>query len=55
MSTLIPITSAGDTGDDFSNNLATDLAPILALFGEQVSYSTYIWGAIALKGNPVGR
>ena len=26
-----------DTGDDFSNNLATDLAPILSLFGEQVT------------------
>ena len=29
--------AAGDGGDDFSNNLATDLAPILALFGEQVT------------------
>jgi hypothetical protein len=26
-----------DTGDDFSNNLFSDLAPILALFGEQVA------------------
>ena len=25
-----------DPGDDFSNNLFSDLAPILALFGEQV-------------------
>ena len=32
----IPFVSA-DTGDDFSNNLATDLAPILSLFGEQVT------------------
>ena len=31
----IPLVSA-DAGDDFSNNLFTDLAPILALFGEQV-------------------
>ena len=31
----IPFVSAG-AGDDFSNNLFTDLAPILALFGEQV-------------------
>ena len=34
----IPFVSA-DAGDDFSNNLFTDLAPILALFGEQVIYS----------------
>ncbi|KAH8724025.1 hypothetical protein GQ44DRAFT_619201, partial [Phaeosphaeriaceae sp. PMI808] len=26
-----------DTWDDFANNLATDLAPLLALFGEQVT------------------
>ena len=31
----IPFVSA-DAGDDFSNNLFTDLAPVLALFGEQV-------------------
>jgi len=29
--------SAADAGDDFSNNLLSDLAPILALFGEQVA------------------
>ncbi|EWC48673.1 hypothetical protein DRE_01895 [Drechslerella stenobrocha 248] len=28
---------AGDPGDDFSNNLFSDLAPLLALFGEQVA------------------
>ena len=28
---------ADDDGDDFSNNLFSDLAPILALFGEQVA------------------
>ncbi|KAK3358060.1 hypothetical protein B0T25DRAFT_517382 [Lasiosphaeria hispida] len=28
---------AADTGDDFSNNLFTDLAPLLALFGERVT------------------
>jgi hypothetical protein len=28
---------AEDTGDDFSNNLFSDLAPLLALFGEQVA------------------
>jgi hypothetical protein len=30
-------TAAAGTGDDFSNNLFSDLAPILALFGEQVA------------------
>ena len=33
----IPFVSA-DAGDDFSNNLFTDLAPVLALFGEQVIF-----------------
>ncbi|KAK0732116.1 hypothetical protein B0H67DRAFT_549738 [Lasiosphaeris hirsuta] len=28
---------AADAGDDFSNNLFTDLAPLLALFGERVT------------------
>jgi hypothetical protein len=28
---------AEDTGDNFSNNLFSDLAPLLALFGEQVA------------------
>jgi hypothetical protein len=28
---------ANDTGDDFSNNLFSDLAPLLTLFGEQVA------------------
>jgi hypothetical protein len=28
---------AGDAGDDFSNNLFSDLAPLLALFGERVT------------------
>ncbi|KAK1770501.1 ankyrin repeat-containing domain protein [Phialemonium atrogriseum] len=28
---------AADTGDDFSNNLFSDLAPLLALFGERVT------------------
>ena len=34
--THIPFVSA-DAGNDFSNNLFTDLAPILALFGEKVT------------------
>jgi hypothetical protein len=29
--------AAADNGDDFSNNLASDLGPLLALFGEQFS------------------
>ena len=32
----IPFVAAMETGDDFSNNLFSDLAPILTLFGEQV-------------------
>ncbi|KAF2968429.1 hypothetical protein GQX73_g5126 [Xylaria multiplex] len=31
------ITAKADGWDDFSNNLSTDLAPLLALFGEQVT------------------
>ena len=31
----------GFGGDEFSNNLFSDLAPLLALFGEQVSI--YLW------------
>jgi len=31
------IAAATDDGDDFSNNLFSDLGPILALFGEQVA------------------
>jgi hypothetical protein len=34
---LILSTRAGGEWDDFANNLATDLAPILQLFGEQVT------------------
>jgi hypothetical protein len=33
----IQFVSAAGSGDDFSNNLFTDLAPILTLFGEQVA------------------
>jgi hypothetical protein len=32
----VPFVSATDSGEDLSNNLFTDLAPILALFGDQV-------------------
>lgn len=41
MSVLLATTfvrhAAAATGEDFSNNLLSDLAPILALFGEQVA------------------
>ena len=35
--TVFPSLAAADGGDDFSNNLFSDMAPILALFGEQVA------------------
>ncbi|XEV01183.1 hypothetical protein FSHL1_006470 [Fusarium sambucinum] len=34
---LLPTSSRADSGDDFSNNLFSDLAPLLALFGERVT------------------
>ncbi|KAF2181053.1 hypothetical protein K469DRAFT_590132 [Zopfia rhizophila CBS 207.26] len=51
--------SAGDGWDDFANNLATDLAPILQLFGEQatkqfLSESTGILDNIILAMAPLG-
>ena len=33
----LPVAQASDGWDDFSNNLATDLAPFLSLFGEQLT------------------
>lgn len=33
----IPVVYAGDGGEEFSNNLFSDLAPLLTLFGEQVT------------------
>lgn len=33
----LPLTAAESSGDEFSNNLFSDLAPLLALFGEQVA------------------
>ena len=37
LANLVNLVCAGDDdGKDFSNNLISDLAPILALFGEQV-------------------
>jgi len=45
--------------DDFANNFATDLAPILVLFGEQatkqfLSESTSIWDTIIFGIAPIG-
>ncbi|CAF3624587.1 unnamed protein product [Fusarium graminearum] len=37
ISTLVTGCRASDDGDDFSNNLFSDLAPLLALFGERVT------------------
>ncbi|RGP64312.1 ankyrin repeat [Fusarium sporotrichioides] len=37
VSTLVIGSLAADDGDDFSNNLFSDLAPLLALFGERVT------------------
>ncbi|KAJ2892210.1 hypothetical protein MKZ38_010129 [Zalerion maritima] len=34
---LFPRAAAGSDLDDFSNNLATDIAPLVALFGEQMT------------------
>ncbi|CZR48945.1 uncharacterized protein FPRO_12385 [Fusarium proliferatum ET1] len=34
---FIPACSAAEFGDDFANNLFTDLAPLIALFGERVT------------------
>ncbi|SCN86299.1 uncharacterized protein FFB20_07600 [Fusarium fujikuroi] len=34
---LLPVPTWADSGDDFSNNLFSDLAPLLALFGERVT------------------
>ncbi|UZP45130.1 hypothetical protein NXS19_012942 [Fusarium pseudograminearum] len=34
---LLPASVKADSGDDFSNNLFSDLAPLLVLFGERVT------------------
>ncbi|KAF5005980.1 hypothetical protein FDECE_7606 [Fusarium decemcellulare] len=46
---FIPLVRA-DGWDDFSNNLATDLAPLLALFGEQIT-KQYLSESITLLDN----
>ncbi|KIN00710.1 hypothetical protein OIDMADRAFT_124302, partial [Oidiodendron maius Zn] len=39
-----------DSGNDFTNNLATDIAPLLALFGEQVA-KQFMAGSMGWKDN----
>ncbi|KAI8716792.1 hypothetical protein NCS52_00973600 [Fusarium sp. LHS14.1] len=50
---------ADDGGDDFINNLLTDIAPILALFGERIttqflSHSFSIYDCIIFAACPIG-
>jgi hypothetical protein len=50
---------ADDAGDTFTNNLLTDLAPILALFGEQVtkqfmSQAFTVYDCIIFAACPIG-
>lgn len=46
----IPVASALADGEDFSNNLFSDLAPILALFGEQVA-KQFMAGSLGWSDN----
>lgn len=46
----IPVASALTDGKDFSNNLFSDLAPILALFGEQVA-KQFMAGSLGWSDN----
>ena len=34
---MVAVATGGFEGDDFANNLLSDLAPLLTLFGEQVT------------------
>ncbi|CAG8961847.1 hypothetical protein HYFRA_00014038 [Hymenoscyphus fraxineus] len=62
LTVLVPVGSALGTAkewEDFTNNFATDLAPIIVLFGEQVSKqflseSTSIWDNIIFGMAPLG-
>ena len=47
---FLPITSALANGNDFSNNLFSDLSPILALFGEQVA-KQFMAGSLGWSDN----
>jgi len=56
---LAPTVVAGDFWDDFSNNLATDLAPFISLLGEAptkqfLSESITIWDYIIFAAAPLG-
>ena len=46
----LPVASALADGVDFSNNLFSDLAPILALFGEQVA-KQFMAGSLGWSDN----
>ena len=46
----LPVASALANGDDFSNNLFSDLGPILALFGEQVA-KQFMAGSLGWSDN----
>jgi hypothetical protein len=46
----IPTASALADGDDFSNNLFTDLGPIISLFGEQVA-KQFMAGSLGWSDN----
>ena len=47
---FLPVTSALANGVDFSNNLFSDLSPILALFGEQVA-KQFMAGSLGWSDN----
>ena len=46
----LPVASALADGENFSNNLFSDLAPILALFGEQVA-KQFMAGSLGWSDN----
>ena len=47
---FLPVSSALANGDDFSSGFFSDLAPILALFGEQVS-KQFMAGSLGWSDN----
>ena len=47
---FLPITSALANGNDFSNNLFSDLSTLLALFGEQVA-KQFMAGSLGWSDN----
>ena len=50
LAACLPVASALANGDDFSNNLFSDLAPILALFGEEVA-KQFMAGSLGWSDN----